>query len=152
MLASPDGGALVRVIAGTVAGHEGPGATHTPISMVHATLQPGAQLVLPWEKRFNALAYVLAGSGRIGPDAVSVRSGTLTVMGAGETIVVSADATGARSGPDAPSAGLELLILGGQPIGEPVAAYGPFVMNTRDELQQAFDDFRRGRMGVIPVE
>ena len=55
LLTSPDGGALVRVIAGDVAGHQGPGATHTPISLVHATLEPGAELVLPWPRPFNAL-------------------------------------------------------------------------------------------------
>ena len=147
LLGSPDGGALVRVIAGAVAGHEGPGITHTPIALVHATLRPGAQLVLPWEKGFNALAYVLAGRGRIGPDATQVRAGTLTVLGAGDAIVAAADASQDAKAPD-----MDLLILGGRPIGEPVAAYGPFVMNTRDELQQAFDDFQRGRMGVIPAE
>ncbi len=141
LLGSPDGGALVRVIAGTVAGHDGPGATHTPISMVHATLRPGSQLALPWEKTYNALAYVLAGSGKVGADAATVQTGTLAVLGAGDAIVAVADDTD-----------LDLLILGGRPIREPVAAYGPFVMNTRDELQQAFDDFQRGRMGVIPSD
>src|SRR5438270_7397455 len=57
LLASPDGGALVRVIAGEVAGHAGPGLTHTPITFVHATLRPGAELVLPWNPEFNALVY-----------------------------------------------------------------------------------------------
>ncbi|MCU4184536.1 pirin family protein [Acidiferrimicrobium sp. IK] len=147
LLGSPDGGALIRVIAGTVAGHQGPGVTHTPIAMVHATLRPGSQLILPWERGYNALAYVLGGNGRVGPEAATVRTGTLTVMGAGDAIVAAADATQDAATPD-----LELLILGGRPIGEPVAAYGPFVMNTRDELQQAFDDFQRGRMGVIPAE
>ena len=68
LLTSPDGGALVRVIAGDVAGHRGPGATHTPISLVHATLEPGAELVLPWSPEFNALVYVLSGNGSGGPD------------------------------------------------------------------------------------
>ena len=66
LLASPDGGALVRVIAGELAGHRGPGSTHTPMALVHATLAPGAQLQLPWNPGFNALVYVLAGSGRSG--------------------------------------------------------------------------------------
>src|SRR5580704_15334757 len=66
LLSSPDGGALVRVIAGEVAGHAGPGRTHTPIAMVHATISPGARLVLPWPREFNALAYGLAGRGTAG--------------------------------------------------------------------------------------
>ena len=69
LLTSADGGALVRVIAGDVAGGRGPGSTHTPISLVHATVQPGAELALPWPTGFNALVYVLAGDGTVGPDA-----------------------------------------------------------------------------------
>src|SRR5438445_7172203 len=67
LLSSHDGGALVRVIAGDVAGHPGPGITHTPIAMVHASLTPGAELRLPWQPDFNALVYVLAGRGTVGP-------------------------------------------------------------------------------------
>jgi quercetin 2,3-dioxygenase len=147
LLGSADGGSLVRVIAGTVAGHEGPGITHTPIAMVHATIRPGAQLVLPWERSYNALAYVLAGRGHVGPDDAAVQTGNLAVFGAGDTVVARADTAQDERTPD-----LELLLLGGRPIGEPVAAYGPFVMNTRAELQQAFDDFQHGRMGVIPAD
>src|SRR3954454_13947757 len=61
LLASGDGGALVRVVAGDVAGHKGPGDTHTPIAFVHPTLAPGARLSLPWRADFNALVYVLSG-------------------------------------------------------------------------------------------
>ncbi|MEO8556133.1 MAG: pirin family protein, partial [Actinomycetota bacterium] len=63
MVSSPDGGSLVRVIAGDVAGHAGPGSTHTPMSMVHATIAPGAELELPWRPDFNALVYVMSGDG-----------------------------------------------------------------------------------------
>src|SRR6476646_2827534 len=66
LLSSPDGSALVRLIAGDVAGHEGPGSTYTPITVAHATVAPGARLALPWRSDFNALAYVLAGSGTAG--------------------------------------------------------------------------------------
>src|SRR6202034_4330363 len=69
LVSSPDGGALVRIIAGDVAGHTGPGSTHTPISLVHATVAPGAELVLPWPSEFNALVYALSGDGTFGPDA-----------------------------------------------------------------------------------
>lgn len=147
LLSSPDGGALVRVIAGAVDGHPGPGVTHTPITLLHATLEPGAQLRLPWRADFNALGYALAGAGTVGPDRRPVRTGQLAVFGAGDVITVAA---GQRD--DGPSSGLDILVLGGQPIREPVAAYGPFVMNTRDELVQAFEDYQAGRLGSIPAE
>jgi hypothetical protein len=147
LLSSPDGGALVRVIAGSVAGHEGPGVTHTPISMAHATLNPGAQLVLPWPKEFNALVYVLAGKGTVGTEARPIDTGQLAVLGAGDALVAAAERAQESRSPN-----LELLILGGKPIGEPVAMYGPFVMNTKDELAQAFEDFHAGKLGTIPAE
>jgi redox-sensitive bicupin YhaK (pirin superfamily) len=146
LLASADGGALVRVIAGRVGDHSGPGNTYTPITMVHATVAPGARLELPWDREANALVYVLAGRGRVGPDARPIQSGQLAVLGAGDTIIVAADQT-----QDSRSPGLEVLMLGGRPIGEPVAHYGPFVMNTRAELAQAFEDFQKGRLGTIPT-
>jgi quercetin 2,3-dioxygenase len=147
LLTSPDGGALVRIIAGDVAGGRGPGSTHTPISLVHATLQPGARLELPWPRGFTALAYVLAGDGTVGPDAQPLRSGQLVVHGSGDVIVLTADQV-QESRHDA----LEVLLLGGQPIREPVAAHGPFVMNTRAELVQAFEDYQAGRLGTIPAD
>ncbi len=146
LLTSPDGGALVRVIAGEVAGHAGPGITHTPITLLHATVQPGARLRLPWRADFNALAYVMAGSGSAGPAHRPVRTGQLAVFGPGAALTFA----GSRR-PDGPSAGLDVLVLGGEPIREPVAAYGPFVMNTRAELVQAFEDYRAGRLGTIPA-
>jgi len=147
LLSSPDGGALVRVIAGEVAGFAGPGVTHTPISLLHATLQPGAQLRLPWRADFNALGYVMAGAGTVGSDRRPVRTGQLAVFGPGDVLTFAANPHS-----DGPSENLELLVLGGQPIKEPVAAYGPFVMNTRAELVKAFEDFQAGRLGTIPAE
>jgi hypothetical protein len=147
LLSSPDGGALVRVVAGSVAGHDGPGITHTPIAMVHATVRPGARLDLPWDRRFNALVYALAGRGTVGPDARPIAEGQLAALGSGDTIVVAAGTTQEERSPD-----LEVLVLGGRPIGEPVAAYGPFVMNTKDELAQAFEDYHAGRLGTIPAD
>jgi redox-sensitive bicupin YhaK (pirin superfamily) len=144
LLRSPDGGALVRVIAGSVAGASGPGVTHTPIALAHASLRPGAELELPWPSEFNALVYVLAGDGTVGPEQRPVTSGQLAVFGEGDRITV-------RAAPQqAPTPDLEVLILGGQPIREPVAWQGPFVMNTRAELAQAFEDYQAGRMGTIP--
>jgi len=147
LLSSPDGGALVRVIAGELAGFAGPGITHTPISVVHATVAPGGQVRLPWRADFNALAYVLAGAGSVGAERRPIRTGQLAVFGPGDTVTVDA-----ATGQDSRTPNLEVLLLGGLPIREPVAAYGPFVMNTRDELIQAFEDFQAGRLGSIPAD
>jgi redox-sensitive bicupin YhaK (pirin superfamily) len=146
LLSSQDGGALVRLIAGDVAGHRGPGSTHTPITLIHATVAPGASLTLPWRADFNALAYVLGGAGTVGTPASPIATGQLAVLGNGDALTVTADAA-----QDSRTPALDVLLLGGLPIREPVAAYGPFVMNTREELQQAVDDFRAGRLGVIPA-
>jgi redox-sensitive bicupin YhaK (pirin superfamily) len=140
LLSSADGGALLRVIAGSLDGHPGPGITHTPITLVHATVSPGAQVRLPWQADFNALAYVLAGAGSAGAERRPVRTGQLAVFGPGAALTVAA-----------PRQRLEVLLLGGQPIREPVAAYGPFVMNTRAELIQAFEDYQAGRLGTVPA-
>jgi quercetin 2,3-dioxygenase len=140
LLASPDGGALLRLIAGDVGGHRGPGATHTPITVAHATVTPGARLVVPWRADFNALAYVLAGSGTVGSERRPVETGQLVVFGPGD--VLTLDGAAAHS--------LDVLLLGGRPIREPVAAYGPFVMNSRAELVTAVEDFQAGHFGTIP--
>jgi quercetin 2,3-dioxygenase len=147
LLTSSDGGAVVRVIAGEVAGHRGPGMTHTPIAFVHATVSPGARLSLPWRPDFNALVYVLAGQGTVGPDARPFQMGQLAVMGPGDFISVAA-----RESQETRSPNLDVLVLGGRPIGEPVAWYGPFVMNTKDELRQAFEDYQSGRLGQVPAD
>jgi len=146
LLASSDGGALVRVIAGALAGHAGPGDTYTPITLVHATVSPGATLDLPWDPTYNALAYVLAGSGTAGPEAHPIETGQLAVFGAGDGIRLAASTSQESRSPE-----LEVLVLGGRPIREPVAWYGPFVMNTRDELLVAFEDYQAGRLGSVPA-
>jgi redox-sensitive bicupin YhaK (pirin superfamily) len=149
LLTTEDGGALIRLIAGDLDGHAGPGSTFTPITMLHATVSPGAEVHLPWRSDFNALAYVLAGRGGAGggADRHPVRTGQLVVFGPGDSIRVSADAEQDGSSPH-----LEVLVLGGRPIGEPVVHYGPFVMNTRAEIVQALEDYQAGRLGTIPAE
>ena len=146
LLASPDAGAFLRVIAGDVAGQTGPGSTYTPMAMVHATVAPGATLDLPWRPGFNALVYVLSGAGSVGIDGHPVRTGQLAVFGPGDTITINGAVQQESRTP-----ALDVVILGGQPIREPVAMYGPFVMNTRQEVMDAFTDFQAGRLGSIPA-
>jgi redox-sensitive bicupin YhaK (pirin superfamily) len=146
LLASDDGGALVRIIAGEIDGHRGPGVTHTPITLAHATIENGARLNIPWRREFNALLYVLSGSGYVGPVAHPIRSRQLAVLGPGDRITVGANQTQDSSGTTA----IDVLLLGGQPIGEPVFQYGPFVMNTRAELIEALQDYQDGKFGNIP--
>jgi quercetin 2,3-dioxygenase len=146
LLSSPDGGALVRLIAGDLGGHPGPGSTHTPITYAHATVSPGAELSVPWNPEFNALAYVLQGQGYAGAEGRPVRDHALVVFGPGDALTVRA-----ADRQDGPSSALEVLLLGGFPIREPIVHYGPFVMNTRDEILTAIDDFNAGRMGTIPA-
>jgi redox-sensitive bicupin YhaK (pirin superfamily) len=146
LLSSADGGALVRVIAGEVAGHAGPGSTYTPMTLVHATLSPEATLELPWRADYNALVYVLAGFGTVGVERVPVQTGQLAVFGPGDVLHAAASPRQESRAPN-----LDLLILGGRPIREAVAWAGPFVMNTRAEVIQAFEDFQAGRLGSIPA-
>ena len=121
--------------------------THTPITLVHASVHPGGRAELPWRTDFNALVYVLAGRGTVGPDRRPVRTGQLAVFGPGDLLEATADER-----QDGAEPSLELYVMGGRPIREPVAAYGPFVMNTRAELVQAFEDFSAGRLGTVPSE
>ncbi|HSA48711.1 MAG TPA: pirin family protein [Yinghuangia sp.] len=146
LLSTEDGGALVRLIAGSVAGFDGPGITHTPITLVHASVNPGARLELPWQRDYNALVYALSGAGTVGAEQRPLRSGQTAVFGDGDALELRADARQQGNTPN-----LEVIILGGLPIREQIAWYGPFVMNTHAELAQAFDDFRSGRMGNIPA-
>ena len=127
--------------------HRGPGGTRTPITYAHASVGPGARLRIPWRPDFNALVYVLAGRGALGPDRQTIKEGQLAVMSAGDQVTIFSDPT-----PDDRSPTLEVLLLGGSPIREPVSWYGPFVMNTREEIVQAVEDFQAGRMGRIPAK
>ena len=146
LVTTPDAGALVRIIAGDVAGQQGPGSTHTPMAMVHASIAPTGKLELPWDPRFNALVYVLSGEGTVGTDRRPIRTGNLAVLGSGDFVTVAAGASQAERTPS-----LEVLVIGGQPIREPLAWAGPFVMNNKAEVMQAFEDFQKGRMGQIPA-
>jgi redox-sensitive bicupin YhaK (pirin superfamily) len=137
------GSAVVRLIAGDLAGQHGPGNTHTPIVLAHATLAPGAHVSLEWPTAFNALVYVLSGAGQVGgPDGRALSSGQVAALGAGDVVVLDVHADSTEP--------LEVLLLGGQPIREPIVSYGPFVMNAKSEIIEAMDDFQAGKMGSIP--
>lgn len=147
LLSSTDGGALVRVIAGSLAGFDGPGMTYTPITYLHATVSPGARLAMPWPEDFNAMVYVLSGRGTLGAEQRPIEEGQLGMFGRGDAITVQAADTQPGNSPT----GWEILVLGGRPISEPIARYGPFVMNTRQEILQAVEDYEAGRLGQIPA-
>jgi redox-sensitive bicupin YhaK (pirin superfamily) len=147
LVSNDDGSSLVRIIAGELDGHRGPGSTQTPITYLHATIAPGSRLQLPWPRDFNALVYTLAGNGFAGAEDRPVDDAQLALFGEGDAITVRA----ADKQPSATKRGWEILVLGGVPIREQVARYGPFVMNTREEIMQAIKDFNEGRMGTIPV-
>ena len=147
LLSSADGGTLLRLIAGDVDGYQGPGVTRTPITMIHATLSPGAQLQMPWRSDFNSVAYVLNGRGSAGMERRPVETGQLVLFGSGDAITLTATETQEGRHPT-----MDVLLLGGRPIGETVAWMGPFVMNTHAELAQAVEDYQRGRLGTIPAD
>jgi redox-sensitive bicupin YhaK (pirin superfamily) len=150
LVSSRDGGALIRVLAGEIDGQVGPGKSQTPMTVAHITLAPGASVSIPWNPAFNALAYILAGDGTVGEGELGgtvadVSTGALTVFGAGDRVVLTANTV-----QDSRHGTLEVFLLGGEPIQEPVVAYGPFVMNTKAQVLQAMEDFNFGRFGQIP--
>lgn len=139
---SEDGLVSVKVIAGEALGARAVIETRTPIVYLHYTLKPGGSVEQSVPEGFNVFAYVIDGEGRFGADSRTARDGRMVLFDAdGEAVRIS-NPTDARED-------LDVLLLGGQPLGEPVARYGPFVMNTEAEIHQAFDDFRSGRMGAI---
>ncbi len=155
LLASHDGGALLRVIAGSVKGlenHAGPGSTQTPMTMIHATIAPGAELRLPWRSDYNSLIYTLNGRGTVGEERQPIQNGQLAVLNTtgnpeGDLLVIRADQNQESRSPS-----MDVLILGGEPIREQVAWMGPFVMNTKAEVLKAFEDFQKGLLGTVPAE
>jgi redox-sensitive bicupin YhaK (pirin superfamily) len=147
LVTTHDGGALIRIIAGDVGEFRGPGVTHTPITYLHASVAAGAELSLPWNPAFSAFAYVLTGVGFAGSEQRPISAHELVIFGHGDNITMRASKS--RSGnADA----LDVLVLGGLPIREPIVQYGPFVMNTRAEIVQAFEDYERGRLGLVPAD
>jgi redox-sensitive bicupin YhaK (pirin superfamily) len=139
--ASDDGLAKVRLLAGEALGGKAVIETRTPVLLHDWTLSPGARVEVPVPAEFQVFAYVFGGSVRAGPQAREVRNGQAALFGPGD--VVSLSVPKEARGP------ARLLLLGGVPLREPVARYGPFVMNSPEEIQQAIVDFQAGRLGAI---
>ena len=132
-----------RVIAGTLLGASGPTDTHTPIVYAHLTLDPGTSITVDLPVDHNVGVYGFKGTGAV--DGEDVGDRTLAVAEPGEgalNLSVPSDA----------DQSWDVLVMSGQPLNEPVARYGPFVMNTREEILEAVQDFNAGRMGTIPAE
>ena len=137
-----DGRVRVRVLAGESLGAKAVIDTRTPILYLHFTIAPGGRMVQPVPAGFMAMAYVFGGVGRIGRDAREVGDGQLAVLAEDGDSVVLASPADAREP-------LRVLLIGGQPLREPVARYGPFVMNEEAEILEAIEDYRAGRLGRI---
>jgi hypothetical protein len=141
-VASADGTIRVRVIAGEAMGAKAVIDTRTPIMMLHYTVAPGASVAQDVPAEFRAFAYIFAGGASFSPDACEVRARHMAIL-ANDGDQVSFAAADAHEP-------LELLLIGGVPLREPIARYGPFVMNTKAEIAQAIEDYQDGRFGRIP--
>ncbi|MGV2287075.1 pirin family protein [Trinickia sp. YCB016] len=139
---SADGKVRVKVIAGEAFGVSAKVETHTPILYQHFTLQPGASVVQPVPRDYRVFAYPLSGSGLYGDERRKIDAQNMVVFGNDGDAISFAAA-------DEP---LDVLLLGGVPLNEPIVRYGPFVMNTEDEIRQAVVDYQAGRMGQIAAQ
>ena len=139
---SPDGKVRVRVIAGEALGAKAVIDTRTPIVLLHYTLAPGARVIQPAPSSYTVFAYVFGGSGNFGSNERAATAHQMALFANdGEAISI-------KSLPDS-GGDLEVLLIGGMPLREPVARYGPFVMNTNQEISQAIEDYQNGNMGQI---
>lgn len=137
---SEDGKVWVKVIAGKSMDKEAVIDTRTPITFLHVKLQPGASLSQPIPPQYNTFAYIVEGKGCFGNEGLAAETDQLVLFeNDAENVFLQAS----ENEP------LSVLILGGMPLSEPVARYGPFVMNTQNEIVQALKDYQSGRMGAI---
>ena len=135
---NPEATVTAKVVAGETLGVRGVIETRIPILYLHVTLEPGSRFQQAIPKTRNALAYVIEGTGEF--NQVEAREHQVVVFDrGGEGVQITNPGAGR----------LSLLLLAGEPIGQPVARYGPFVMNSKEELIQAVDDYQQGRMGVL---
>lgn len=132
-------GALLRLVAGELDGERSPVQTVVPTRIMDLQLEPGARASVPVVDGWNAMAFVVTGSGRVGANHTALDRGHFALFGS------DGDSVTAEAGDE----GMRALIVSGDPVKEPVARYGPFVMNESDEIEQAIRDFQAGRMGAI---
>jgi redox-sensitive bicupin YhaK (pirin superfamily) len=139
---TPDGNVAVRVVAGESLGARAVIETRTPIFYMDFTLKPGGKVIQPVDRDFNAFAYVIEGAVVFGSDTAHVQRGNMVPFERdGDEIRIEAAAENHSSA--------RVFLIGGRPLKEPIARYGPFVMNTAQEIKDAFEDYRSGRMGSI---
>lgn len=138
---SADGLAQVRVIAGEALGARAVIDTQTPIVYQDWTVADGADVTVALAPEQRGLVYVFSGAARVGDAGTRVGDGQLAVLGPGDSVRLRGEPGAAEPA--------RLLLLAGVPLGEPVARYGPFVMNTEREIREAFVDYQSGKMGEI---
>jgi redox-sensitive bicupin YhaK (pirin superfamily) len=143
MASTRDGLVRVVVIAGSALGVFAAIDTRIPILFHDWTVLPGGSAEVEIPEGFRVFAYVFSGSIRLGSNGQEVHDGQMGLLSSGEVLEIRNPST--ESGP------ARFLLLGAVPLGEPVSRYGPFVMNTREEIEEAFADFQAGRMGKIPA-
>ncbi|HEX6378814.1 MAG TPA: pirin family protein [Nitrososphaeraceae archaeon] len=141
-VSTPDGKVSARVIAGNYLDAKAVINTLTPILYLHFTLQPGGQVVQSVPENYNAFAYVIDGEGLFGKDKTAVGEKKLIVFENDGEIISIRESDNAKSP-------LDVLLIAGMPLNEPIVQYGPFVMNTREEMDKTLEDFRNGRIGKI---
>src|ERR671931_321314 len=149
-----DNSIRVKVIAGEALGAHGIIETRTPILYLHFTLQPGAKVTQPIPKQYNVFAYVINGEGLFGMEdnikqKMVANTGQMVVFDKNGEEVTMRAATADDDDGITKSSSLDVLLIGGIPLNEPVVRYGPFVMNTKEEVLQAIEDYRNGRLGKI---
>jgi len=139
---SDDGLVTVSVIAGEAMGQRAVIETRTPIIYLHYRIKPGGVAKQQVHSDYNAFAYIVEGEGSFGAESERATDGQMVLFAqdGNEVTIENPAGTGAT---------LEVLLIGGLPLNEPIARYGPFVMNTEQEIHQAFEDYRLGRMGEI---
>lgn len=148
VVASAQDGTSVRVIAGEAQGKKAVIDTRTPIMYLHYVLKPGAKIVQQVPRDYNVFAYVVEGEGEFGREGG--KEGKKKSAGRGQMAIFERDGDSvAMAVPNGAASDLSVLLIGGVPLNEPVARYGPFVMNTQEEIYQAIEDYRQGRFGRI---
>jgi redox-sensitive bicupin YhaK (pirin superfamily) len=139
---SADRKVKVKIIAGESLGKQAAIDTRTPIAFLDVTVQPGGELIQPLPANYNAFVFVISGSGTFGNEATAASAHQMVIFDAdGDAVKLGVSADAQQS--------MQLLLLAGVPLNEPVVRYGPFVMNTEQEIHQAIRDYQSGRMGEI---